>query len=217
MAQPPEAETDRLIPLITGERFELALDEKLGAVTTLYPSSNALSVTNLRVINRADVGNKRITSILPHDRITAVEITDAVRSRERLFQGLMVLGIGIALAVVSWAVVGLMLVTLIVGGFPILAAIYMLSGYALPDTEGELVIHAGAHSVRHRLLSADARRDAYLVAGRISELMTAVAVVEEPEVAAPELAPQVLSGNGSPVVTAPSGSWWATWGAPPAL
>ena len=215
MAQLPDAETDRLIPLIPGEQFELALDEKLGAVTTSDPSSNALIVTNLRVINRTDVGSKRVTSILTHDRISAVEITGTARSQERLSQGLMVLGIGIGLAVVSWVVVGLMLVTLIIGGFPIFAAIYILSGYALPDTEGEFVIHAGSHSVRHRLLSADARRDSYLVAGRISELMTVAAVVGEPEVAAPEVTSQVSSSNGNPVATAPSSSWWATWGAPP--
>ena len=216
MARTTDTDSERLLPLLPGERFELALDEKLGVVTSATPSQNAMSVTDRRVIMRRNESGKRVTSILPHDRLTAVEIIDAARSQERLSQGLIVLGIGIALTTISWMVVGLVLVSLIVGGFPILAAVYMLAGYALPDTEGEIVLHAGALSARQSLLSAHARRDAYLVAGRISELMTEARSEAPFESAIPESAPvQAPTAAPGPIVTQPSGSWWSTWGAPP--
>ncbi|MEE8517697.1 MAG: hypothetical protein V3S98_01060 [Dehalococcoidia bacterium] len=220
MAWTPEDNSERLVPLIPGERFELALDEKLGAVTSPDPTQNALTVTDRRVIKRGNQGGKRVTSIIPHDRLTAVEVVDAARSHERLSQGLIILGIGIALAWISWAVVGLVLVSLIVGGFPILAAVYMLAGYALPDTEGELVLHAGSYAVRQPLLSADARTDAYLVAGRISELMVVGdserATPPTPSPTAPEAAvPDPTPSTPSPATPEPSVSWWSTWAAPP--
>ena len=62
MAWTPEDNSERLVPLIPGERFELALDEKLGAVTSPDPTQNALTVTDRRVIKRGNQGGKRVTS-----------------------------------------------------------------------------------------------------------------------------------------------------------
>ena len=132
-------------------------------------------VTTHRAIKVGVDGGKRTTSITPLDRVSAVEVTDSGRPTERLAQGLLFMGAGALLGWISWVVLGVALVSLLIGGLPILVSVYMLAAFVFPDEDGELTLYAGTHVVRQPLLSTVARRDAYAVAQRIYELTVAPA------------------------------------------
>ncbi|MCH7483397.1 MAG: hypothetical protein IIC31_11305, partial [Chloroflexi bacterium] len=172
--------------LLPGERFDLALDARRGVVTASEAGENVLTVTTHRVILRSAEPGKRTTALLPLSKLTGVEVLDVYRATERLPQGLLLLAAGVLLGWLSWTIVGVVLISLLLGGLPVLAAIYILTGYVLPDQEGALVVHAGGYALRHVLRSADARRDAYLVAQRLYELAAVARSEPTAEPAAPK-------------------------------
>ena len=174
------------VPLLPGERFDLALDAQLGVVGASAVGENILTVTTHRAILLTSEPGKRTTALLPLSKLTGVEVVDVHRAAERLPQGLLLLAAGVLLGWLSWTIVGVVLISLLVGGLPVLAAIYILTGYALPDQDGALVLHAGGYSLHHALHSADARRDAHLVAHRLYELAAAARSEPAAEVAVPE-------------------------------
>jgi len=201
------------VPWLPGERLELALDARKGIVASAG-GSDVLTVTNHRAIKVGRQAGKRTTMLVPLDQLTGIEVIDAFRPPERLLQGLFWLGIGVVLGWLSWWVVpGNMLPPLIVGGIPVLASVYMLAGYAFPDSEGELVLYAGGISVHQPLLSRDARNDANLVGQRLYELMAlgrrgaSMAVALPPE-------PVAESAPTAPPDPAPSAIFAPRW-APP--
>ena len=165
---------ERLVWL-PGERLEVVLDSRKGSVAPEAVGRSSLIVTTHRAIKVGLDGGKRTTSITPLDRVSAVEVTDTGRPTDRLAQGLIFMGAGALLGWISWVVLGVALVSLLIGGLPILASVYMLAAFAFPDEDGELTLYAGTHVVRQPLLSAVARRDAYAVAQRIYELTVAPA------------------------------------------
>ena len=173
---------------LPGERLEVALDSRTGAVAPEAVGRSSLMVTTHRAIKVGLDGGKRTTSITPLDRVSAVEVTDTGRPTERLAQGLIFMGAGALLGWISWVVLGVALVSLLIGGLPILASVYMLAAFAFPDEDGELTLYAGTHVVRQPLLSAVARRDAYAVAQRIYELTVAPAAAT-PGVETPSSSP----------------------------
>ena len=182
MRQRADDRPEGQIPLLPNERFELALDSKKGAVNSAWAGPDSLTITTRRAIRLSVQSGRRITSIMPLERITGIDVVDVTRASERLTQGLIILGVGIVLGWFSWAVAGVTLISLVVGGLPVLVAIYMLAGYAFPDNDGMLVLHSGGHTLEQTLLSSDARRDAYLVAHRLYELTIEVAPNAPPRV-----------------------------------
>ena len=158
---------------LPGERWEMGLDARLGGVTP-PPSDrrNMLMVTSHRAILTSHRGGKRTTSLLPLEKLTGIEVVDVSRPSGRLLQGLLFLGIGLLLGIGINIVVkaNTTLFVVVGGGLPTLVGVYLLAAYFFPDQQGELVLHAGVHTVRMPLLSASARRDAHLVAHRLSEL-----------------------------------------------
>ncbi|MCH7607022.1 MAG: hypothetical protein IIC94_00415 [Chloroflexi bacterium] len=178
------------VPLLPGERFEVALDAQLGVVGSSATGENILTVTTHRAILLSSEPGKRTTALLPLSKLTGIEVVDVYRATERLPQGLLLLGAGVLFGWLSWTLVSVVLISLLVGGLPVLAAIYILTGWALPDQDGALVLHAGDYSLRHVLRSADARRDAHLVAQRLYELASAAgsepAAVVPSEAASPQ-------------------------------
>jgi hypothetical protein len=162
---------ERQIPWLAGERFELALDSHEGAINSSTSGKDTLTVTTRRVIRLGRVGGVRTTAVVPLDRLTAVEVSDVERDGGRLTNGLVALVIGLALGWVTWAVFAVTLISLVVGGLPILVAVFLISGYVFPDDEGALLLHSPGYTLRQPLLSSESRRDAYLVAHRLYELM----------------------------------------------
>ncbi len=189
--------------MLPGERFDLALDAQRGVVTSSEVGENVLTVTTHRAILLSSETGKRTTALLALSKLTGIEVVDVYRATERLPQGLLLLAVGALLAWLSWIILDVVLISLLLGGLPVLAAIYLLTGYALPDQDGALVLHAGNFSLRHVLRSADARRDAYLVANRLSELATTAGSGPEAEAPAPEAEQAPLWPSAEPV--APSG------------
>ena len=189
------------VPLLPGERFEVALDAQLGVVGSSATGENILTVTTHRAILLSSEPGKRTTALLPLSKLTGVEVVDVYRAAERLPQGLLLLGAGALLGWLSWIVVGVVLISLLVGGLPVLAAIYILTGYVLPDQEGALILHAGDYSLRHVLRSADARRDAHLVAQRLYELASAGGSEPAAEAASPEAEQAPLWPSVEPIAS----------------
>ena len=189
--------------LLPGERFDLAIDAQLGVVGSSAGGENVLTLTTQRAILLRTEPGKRTTVLLPLSKLTGVEVVDVYRATERLPQGLLLLGVGALAAWLSWIVVGVVLISLLVGGLPVLAAVYILTGYALPDQDGALVLHAGDYSLRHVLRSADARRDAYFVAQRLYELASAAGSETAAEVPAPEAEVRSPEAEQAPLWPAP--------------
>ena len=193
--------------LLPGERFDLALDARRGVVTSSEVGENVLTVTTHRAILLSSEPGKRTTALLPLNKLTGVEVVDVYRATERLPQGLLLLAAGGLLGWLSWMIFGVVLLSLLVGGLPVLAAIYILTGYALPDQDGALVLHAGDYSLRHVLRSADARRDAHLVAHRLYELASMAGREPVAEVPSPEAEQAPLWPSPEPVVPVAPPPW----------
>ena len=204
MSHTPDDGPHGQVTLLPGERFDLALDAQRGVVAASEVGENVLTVTTHRAILLSSSSGKRTTMLLPLSRLTGVEVVDVYRANERLPQGLLLLAAGALLGWLSWTIVSVVLISLLVGGLPVLAAIYILTGYALPDQDGALVLHAGDYSLRHVLRSADARRDAHLVADRVYELASMAGSEPVAKVAAPEAEQAPLWPSPEPVVPADS-------------
>jgi hypothetical protein len=163
---------ERQIPWLPGERIELALDSRTGAVTSPTIGEDVLTVTTHRAIRLGRAGGARITEIIPLDRVVHIEVDDVSRDSGRLVKGLIFVFVG---AVVGWVIHALFavtLITLLAGGIPTLVAVFLISGYLFPDEEGAFVLYTAGSVLRHPLLTTESKRDAYLVAHRIYELMT---------------------------------------------
>ena len=206
---------ERQIPWLPGERIELALDSRTGAVTSPAVGGDVLTVTTRRAIRLGGAGGARITEIVPLDRIVHIEVDDVSRDSGRLVNGLITLFIGVVFGWVAQALLAVTLISLLVAGIPILIAVFMISGYLFPDDEGALVLYTAGSVLRHPLLSAESRRDAYLVAHRVYELMAGPATVTGGEAPSQANGPDLetrLGTNGAssssspPSVSDPSGS-----------
>ncbi len=174
LARMADQNTERQVSWLPNERFEISLDAHLGALTSPGGGADTLTVTSQRAIRVGTRSGRRRTVLVPLSGLSGIEVVDVSRPQERLTQGLIVLGAGFVLVWISWVVFATALISLLVGGIPVLVGVYVLAGYAFPDGEGELILYSGAFSLRQPLMSADARRDAYLVARRISELAATV-------------------------------------------
>jgi hypothetical protein len=183
--------SERQIHWLPGERIELALDSRAGTVASPVMGRDILTITTRRAIRLAEVGGMRTTEIVRLDSVLHIEIKDVSRDLGRLVNGLVALAIGIVFGWVAQALLAVTLISLLVGGIPILGAIFMISRYLLPDEEGALILYTAGSILRHPLLSVESRRDAYLLAHRVYELMEwpstgtggiPVARVEEPDI-----------------------------------
>lgn len=186
-----EQSTERQIPWLPGERFELALDSHAGAISSSASGQDTLTVTTHRIIRLGGGrGGSKLTEVAPLDRINAVEVLDVARDNGKLTNGIILLAVGIALAWFTWVVFeGVVLFSLVIGGLPVLAAVYMLTGWLFPDEEGALLLHTAGHAIKQPLSSEQSRHDAYLVAHRVYELMVVASAAPSPQPVRNEPAP----------------------------
>ena len=168
---PPLDTLDPEFPWLPGERFELALDSRQGMVSPTVPGASVLTVTSHRAILLGRQQSRRTTSMIPLERLSGVEIVDVNRPQAKLTQGLLFLGIGLMVGLAAQVILEEVLFVLIMGGLPAIVGIYMLAAYAFPDDEDVLLLHAASYTLRMPLATADAQRDAYLVAHRLFELI----------------------------------------------
>ena len=166
----------RQIPWLADEHFEVAIDAGAGALTSPPQRGDALIVTNERAIKVGSSTGAHTTTLVPLSNLTAVEVLTVSRPSERLGQGMLLLVVGAALGLISWSVIGVPFVSLLLGGLPVLVAVYVLAGWAFPDGEGELRLYAQGHVITQPLRSSNAKRDSHLVAQRLYELMTGTSV-----------------------------------------
>ena len=182
---------------LPNERFEVSLDARKGALTSPGGGPGTLTITNQRAILVRTSMSRRRTMLVPLAGLSGIEVVDVSRPQERLTQGLIVFGVGFILAWISWMVFATALISFLVGGVPVLVGVYALAGYAFPEGESELVLHSVGFSVHQPLLSTDARRDAHLVAQRISEL-TAREPAPTPEPSVPQISDGLATGEPAP-------------------
>ena len=173
MGRMPEASPQ--FAYLPGERFDSALHAFAGALDEPAVRGDAVTVTDRRVVKLSASGDERALTMFPLARLSAVEVIDVSRPAQRLGLGLLFIGVGVALGLVSWSMLGVAFVSVLVGGVPALAGVYALAGWAFPDGEGSLRLYVQGHVVTQPLRSAAARRDAHVLALRLAELMVAAA------------------------------------------
>ena len=158
------------VPSLPDERVEFVLDGRRGLLDAPAPGVDALIVTNRRVVRSGAEQGARALTLLPLYNVSAVEVFDAGRSLDRLGQGVLLLAVGLALGGGSWVILGVQVLSVLLGGLPALAGVYALAGWAFPDTEGQLRIHAFGQVVAQPLRSRAAKRDACAAASRLYAL-----------------------------------------------
>ena len=172
------------VPLLPGESIEMVFDARNGLVSESDPRGEALVVTSERVVQDGVAEGARVVSMFPLQDLSAVEVSDSGRSFERLAQGITLVAAGLVLGGLSWFILEIQVLSVILGGLPILAGIYMLTGWAFPDTEGALHLYAPGHAIALPLRSPAAREGVYAAMRRIYELRWVDPVVLEDEDAA---------------------------------
>ncbi len=158
------------VPLLPGESIEMVFDARNGLLSESDPRGEALVVTNERVLRDGVAEGARVVSMFPLSDLAAVEVSDSGRSLERLGQGIVLAAVGLVLGGLSWFILEIQVLSVVLGGLPILAGIYMLTGWAFPDTEGALHLYAPGHAIALPLRSATAREGVYAAMRRIYEL-----------------------------------------------
>ena len=153
-----------------GETIEVVFDAQGGLGAEPTPHTDALVVTNERVVRDGVADGARVVSMFPLRELAAMEVADNGRSFERLGQGIVLVAAGLVLGGLSWFILEIQVLSVILGGLPILAGIYMLTGWAFPDTEGALQLYAPGHAIALPLRSAAARASVYAAMQRIYEL-----------------------------------------------
>ncbi len=169
------------VPLLPGESIEMVFDARNGLVSESDPRGEALVVTSERVVQDGVAEGARVVSMFPLQDLSAVEVSDSGRSFERLAQGITLVAAGLVLGGLSWFILEIQVLSVILGGLPILAGIYMLTGWAFPDTEGALHLYAPGHAIALPLRSPAAREGVYAAMRRIYELRWVDPVVLEDE------------------------------------
>ena len=158
------------VPLMQGETVEVVFDAQGGLVAEPDPRTDALVVTNERVVRDGVADGARVVSMFPLRELAAMEVADSARSFERLGQGIVLVAAGLIFGGLSWFILEIQVLSVILGGLPILAGIYMLTGWAFPDNEGTLQLYAPGHAIALPLRSAAARESVYTAMQRIYEL-----------------------------------------------
>ena len=166
-----------------GETVEVVFDARGGLVAEPTPGTDALVVTNERVVRDGVADGSRVVSMFPLRELAAMEVADNGRSMDRLGQGIVLVAAGLILGGLSWFILEIQVLSVILGGLPILAGIYMLTGWAFPDSEGALQLYAPGHAIALPLRSVEARESVYTAMQRIYELRwgaQAASVMETP-------------------------------------
>jgi len=158
------------VPLMQGETIEVVFDAQGGLVAEPAPRTDALVVTNERVVRDGVADGARVVSMFPLRELAAMEVADNGRSFEKLGQGIVLVAAGLILGGLSWFILEIQVLSVILGGLPILAGIYTLTGWAFPDNAGSLQLYAPGHAIALPLQSAAARESVYTAMQRIYEL-----------------------------------------------
>ncbi|MXY59404.1 MAG: hypothetical protein F4Y96_02690 [Chloroflexi bacterium] len=155
------------VPLMQGETVEVVFDAQGGLVAEPAPRTDALVVTNERVVRDGVADGARVVSMFPLRELAAMEVADNGRSFEKLGQGIVLVAAGLILGGLSWFILEIQVLSVILGGLPILVGIYMLTGWAFPDNAGSLQLYAPGHAIALPLQSAAARESVYTAMQRI--------------------------------------------------
>ncbi len=159
---PPTTTVSRL--LFPNEEVELTLHDRLGITADLQDTRDSLIVTSHRLISSTYKAGQHCMSIIPRGSVDGIEILEMQRPRERLLGGITLLAVGILFGWAVWAIVGLSLPALALGGIPTVISVWILASYAFPEDSSEIVVYAGSLALRHPLRTPQARCDAYRVA-----------------------------------------------------
>ena len=174
-----------------GETVEVVFDSRGGLVAEPTPGTDALVVTNERVVRDGVADGARVVSMFPLRELAAMEVAGNGRSVERLGQGIVLVAAGLILGGLSWFILEIQVLSVILGGLPILAGIYMLTGWAFPDSEGALQLYAPGHAIALPLRSVEARESVYAAMQRIYELRWSAQVAPVMETPPPVMAAAV--------------------------
>lgn len=176
LKKPSKSGATDSIQLLPDEVLELTLDSRNGIMPTPTLSWGALILTSHRIIRHASDNAKNVSTILPLAKVTGVEIVDSKEPVSRLLQGLGAFAVGILLALLSWNILNVGLISLLVGGIPLIVSVYILAGYFFPEYESELVVSTAGSAVKHPLVTARAKADSLTAIDQLWKLIYGVRV-----------------------------------------
>ena len=173
------------IPLRAGESVRIVFDSRDGLIPASAPRGEAVVLTDQRVLRDGFADTGRVVTVFPLDELSAVEVASAGRSFERLGQGLMLLAAGLVLGGLSWIILEVLVLSVLLGGLPILGGVYSLTGWAFPDTDGALRLYARGHAIALPLRGNAAQATAHNAMQGIYELRWGSAAPSSESAAAP--------------------------------
>jgi hypothetical protein len=147
------------IQLLPEEELALTLDPRNGLLPNPAVNWGTLIATTHRIIKIASNDHSRVSTILPLRLITGIEVVDATRPISRLIQGFGIFALGTVLAIASWNILNVGLISLLMGGIPLIISIYILAGYFFPEQESGIIVSTAGSTIRLPLLTARARSD----------------------------------------------------------
>lgn len=139
---PSSSQTFNHAPLLENEDFKLGFDSIKGIINSPSEAGlNSILLTNLRVLKLGKSSESIIASVVPLQSISGADVVAISKSNVKLFQSLVLIFIGLSISLFSWVLLDVMALTLIFGGLPTLAGIYLISGWAMPDSENSLTFY----------------------------------------------------------------------------
>ena len=153
------------------ENFQLGFDPRNGIVAPVKELANSIVVTPFGVSVSLKTDGAHTSATIPLNSISGIEIREPIRSRRRFYQGISLLLGGLALGFTAWVLLELFLLVLITGGIPIVASIYILTGFAFPDSQDELILHSLGGTFRLPLETDRAKLDSHEFSRHLGELI----------------------------------------------
>ena len=147
--------------LLEYENFQIGFDSNKGMIKNPNDlGCNSTIITNLRLINQESTADCLTITSIPIDKVTSTEIIKVSKSKSKLFRSILLMSAGIIVGSTTWLLLDVIAITLIFGGLPTLVGFYLLTGWAMPDTDNMLRFNASEQSFDQLLHSYAAQSTA---------------------------------------------------------
>ncbi|MQG67392.1 MAG: hypothetical protein FI707_01185 [SAR202 cluster bacterium] len=176
------------IRLLPGEQMDAAVELEGGLTDELEPSHATLLLTNRRLIRYAAGGHRIDTISVALEDVQAVEVKRGERNRQWVFVGLVFIGGGFLLGLLSLFWLATTVSPLLMAVSLVLIGIVFLLTYA-GGIRGEVIVTAGAKRIKCRM-KTKALNDMVEFLERFYELKLHAWSLNRPN---------GVNGNGSPV------------------
>jgi hypothetical protein len=159
---PSNSETFNHPLLLETEEFRFGIDSIKGTID--YPDEagiDSILLTNLRVLKLGRTSESVTSTAVPIQQITSIDVVKVTKSNAKLLQSFALMLVGVSLSALSWLLLDVMAITIILGGLPTLAGIYLFSGWAIPDAKNELILYSNQQAISQSLQTKESELAAH--------------------------------------------------------